>query len=124
MAKNVLGGDLETCSDDPLTGFFRDGCCNTGGDDLGQHIVCARVTEAFLRYSASRGNDLTTPMPQFAFPGLSPGDRWCLCVSRWVEAWEAGVAPPVVLEATHMSTLEYVSLETLREYAVSGHRDT
>jgi uncharacterized protein (DUF2237 family) len=117
MAKNVLGGNLETCGTDPMTGFFRDGCCHTGADDVGIHIVCAEVTGEFLEFSRRRGNDLVTPMPQFGFPGLKPGDRWCLCVERWKEALEAGVAPPVVLEATHMSTLEFVSLEELKAHA-------
>jgi len=115
MAKNVLGEDLQACSTDPLTGFYRDGCCHTGADDAGLHLVCARVTDEFLRFTAGRGNDLTTPHP--GFPGLKPGDRWCLCVSRWQEALEAGAAPPVILEATHISTLEFVSLETLQEHA-------
>jgi len=117
MAKNVLGTDLQPCSRDPLTGFFRDGRCNTGGEDLGRHIVCARMTPEFLEFSASRGNDLATPFPEIGFPGVREGDRWCLCVDRWREALEAGVAPPVVLEATHMSVLEFVELEVLREHA-------
>jgi uncharacterized protein (DUF2237 family) len=115
MAKNVLGGELEPCSTDPLTGFYRDGCCNTGADDAGVHVVCARVDEEFLQFSARRGNDLTTP--QFGFPGLTPGDRWCLCAARWAEALEAGVAPDVILEATHARALEWVSLEDLRRHA-------
>lgn len=115
MAKNVLGEDLQPCSTDPLTGFYRDGCCRTGADDLGRHMICARVTDQFLKFTASLGNDLTTP--HVGFPGLKPGDRWCLCVSRWREALDAGVAPPVALEATHISTLEFVSIETLREHA-------
>jgi len=118
MAKSVLGTDLVACSMDPVTGFYRDGRCTTGPGDHGLHLVCAKVTEQFLRFSASRGNDLTTPMPEFGFSGLKPGDRWCLCVSRWVEAWNAGVAPPVVLEATHISALEFVSIETLRSHGV------
>jgi uncharacterized protein (DUF2237 family) len=117
-AKNVLGTELRTCGTSPLTGFFRDGCCNTGADDLGLHTVCAEMTEEFLRFSASRGNDLITPNPAAAFPGLKPGDRWCLCARRWKEAWEAGVAPPVVLEATHISTLEFVDLADLQCHAV------
>lgn len=117
-ARNVLGTELQTCSDDPLTGFFRDGCCNTGGDDMGLHVVCARMTQDFLEFSAARGNDLMTPHPEMRFPGLKPGDCWCLCVQRWQEALEAGVAPPVVLQATHMSTLEFVSLEDLQAHAV------
>lgn len=118
MAKNVLGGDLMTCCTDPMTGFYRDGCCNTGPDDYGLHIVCTRVTEEFLTFSKQAGNDLSTPNPAYGFPGLEPGDRWCLCVERWKQALDASVAPPVVLEATHMSTLEFVTLEELLEHAV------
>jgi hypothetical protein len=117
-ARNVLNGPLETCGTDPLTGFFRNGCCDTGGEDVGIHVVCAEMTAEFLMFSASRGNDLSTPVPQFGFPGLRPGDRWCLCVERWREALEAGVAPPVILEATHISALEFVSLDDLRAHAV------
>lgn len=117
MAKNVLGGELDECGTDPLTGFYRNGCCDTGGEDLGVHTVCAVVTTDFLEFSASVGNDLSTPNPAFGFGGLSPGDRWCLCASRWVEALEAGVAPPVVLDATHARTLEWVSLDDLRAHA-------
>jgi hypothetical protein len=116
--KNVLGGDLKECSRSPLTGFYRDGCCHTGGDDAGVHVVCAQVTEEFLHFSQLVGNDLITPMPAFGFPGLKPGDKWCLCVARWLEALTAGVAPPVDLEATHISTLEFVSLEELSKYAL------
>lgn len=119
MARNVLGTELEPCSTDPLTGFYRDGCCNTGGEDAGVHVICAEVTDEFLAFSASVGNDLSTPNPAFGFAGLSAGDRWCLCASRWVEANEAGVAPPVVLEATHMAMLEYVTLGELETHAVS-----
>ncbi len=118
MAKNVLGTDLQPCSTDPMTGWFRDGCCNTGKGDEGLHLVCIRVTADFLRFSKQAGNDLSTPMPQHHFPGLKPGDRWCLCMSRWVQAFDAGAAPKVVLEATHISALEFVSLEQLQEYAV------
>jgi len=118
MAKNVLGGDLEPCSLTPLTGFYRNGRCQTGRGDHGLHTVCARMTEEFLAFSKARGNDLTIPNPDWHFPGLKPGDRWCLCVTRWKEAMKAGVAPPVVLEATHPSTLEFVSLEELREHAL------
>jgi uncharacterized protein (DUF2237 family) len=117
MAKNVLGTDLESCSTSPLTGFFRDGCCNTGGEDGGVHVVCAQMTAEFLEFSASVGNDLSTPNQQFGFAGLQPGDRWCLCASRWVEAFDAGVAPPVVLAATHMGMLEYASLAELQANA-------
>lgn len=122
MAKNVLGTELETCSTDPMTGFFRDGCCNTGGDDAGVHTVCCQVTAEFLEFSKSRGNDLTTPMPMYQFPGLVPGDRWCLCAPSWREAYDAGKAPPVVLEACHVSTLEYASLEELKEKQVTEDR--
>lgn len=118
-AKNVIGGKLETCCTSPMTGYYRDGKCNTGGGDFGAHVVCAQVTEEFLAFTKSRGNDLSTPVPMFNFPGLKPGDRWCLCASRWVEALEAGVAPPIILEATHASALEYVSLEQLKQYALN-----
>ncbi len=117
MANNVLGGKLEPCSLDPLTGFYRDGCCNVGGDDLGVHAVCAIMTAEFLEFSRERGNDLSSP--QLGFPGLVPGDRWCLCASRWQEALEAGMAPGVVLEATHVQALEWCSLEDLRRHAVT-----
>lgn len=114
MAKNVLGGELETCSTSPLTGFYRNGCCDTGADDAGVHVVCAEVTEEFLTYSAEMGNDLSTPRPEYGFPGLVAGDRWCLCASRWQEAFDAGVAPPVVLGATHARALEWSDLDDLR----------
>lgn len=117
-AKNVLGEDLQPCSHDPLTGFYRDGCCNTGADDLGLHIVCIRATAEFLAFSAERGNDLSTPVPEYGFPGVQPGDQWCLCAMRWKEAYDAGVAPPVVLEATHIATTEFVDLAALRAHAV------
>ncbi len=116
-AKNVLGTELEECSRDPLTGFFRDGCCNTGPEDVGLHTLCAEMTDEFLAFSKARGNDLSTPNPMFQFPGLKAGDRWCLCVLRWKEAFEAGMAPRVNLRATHMSVLEFVDLEHLQEYA-------
>jgi len=119
-AKNVLGGALDVCCTDPMTGFYRDGCCNTGQGDVGLHIVCAEMTEEFLSFSADRGNDLASANELFGFPGLTPGDRWCLCVARWKEAFEAGVAPPVVLAATHMSALEFVDLEDLRSHAVDA----
>ena len=118
-AKNVLGTPLETCCMDPLTGFYRNGRCDTGADDLGLHTVCAQVTAEFLEFSRGRGNDLSTPHPP-GFPGLEPGDKWCLCVQRWKEALQSGVAPPVVLEATHISTLEFVSLEDLRAHALDA----
>ena len=116
--RNVLGELLEPCCTDPMTGFYRDGCCNTGAGDYGAHVVCAQMTEEFLTYTKAQGNDLSTPVPAFQFPGLKPGDRWCLCASRWKEALEDGVAPPVVLEATHASALEYVTLNELKSYAV------
>ena len=118
MALNVLGTPLQTCSTDPLTGFYRDGCCSTGGDDAGVHVVCARVTAEFLEFSKAAGNDLSTPRPEFGFAGLKPGDQWCLCASRWAEAFEAGMAPPVVLAATHMRSLEWCSLDDLRAHAI------
>ncbi len=116
-AKNVLGTELVPCSYDPLTGYFRDGCCRTDAQDAGSHVVCARVTQAFLDFSRARGNDLVTPRPEFRFRGLQPGDRWCLCALRWKEALEAGVAPPVVLEGTHQRALDYVTLEQLQAHA-------
>jgi uncharacterized protein (DUF2237 family) len=117
-ARNVLGGTLKTCCTSPMTGFYRDGKCNTGGGDMGAHVVCAQMTEEFLTFTKSRGNDLSTPVPMYDFPGLKPGDRWCLCASRWKEALDEGMAPPVVLSATHASALEYVSLNELKQYAV------
>lgn len=114
MAKNVLGTTLQTCSLDPLTGFTRTGCCETGPQDNGSHTVCAQVTEEFLIFSASQGNDLTTPRPEYGFEGLQPGDRWCLCASRWHEAAEAGFAPPVILEASHEKCLDIVNLADLK----------
>lgn len=116
-AKNVYGRELESCSVSPMTGWFRDGCCRNGAGDSGLHLVCARMTREFLEFSRLAGNDLSTPQPQWEFPGLEPGDQWCLCVERWKEALEAGVAPPVALEATHISTLEFVSLEDLEAHA-------
>lgn len=119
-ARNVLGGELEICCTSPVTGFYRDGKCNTGAGDFGAHVVCAQVNEEFLAFTKSKGNDLSTPVPMFNFPGLKPGDRWCLCASRWKEALDAGVAPPVVLAATHPSALEYVSFDELKQHAVDG----
>ena len=116
--RNVLGGPLATCSMAPLTGFYRTGCCDTGPDDLGVHVVCAQVTAEFLAFSRSRGNDLSTPRPEYGFPGLQPGDRWCLCADRWQEALEAGVAPLVVLAATHEAALAIVRREDLLRHAV------
>ena len=120
MPNNVLGTELEPCSDDPLTGFYRDGCCRTGADDAGLHVVCARMTAEFLEFSRTRGNDLITPRPEFLFPGLQPGDQWCLCAARWQEALDAGVAPPVVLESTHISALEFVQLDDLMRHAADS----
>ncbi|MFC7020618.1 MULTISPECIES: DUF2237 family protein [Haloarcula] len=117
---NVLGGDLAACSTDPMTGFMRDGHCYPVARDPGRHEICAVLTDEFLQFSKARGNDLVTPRPELDFPGLEPGDAWCLCVPRWVEAHEAGVAPPVVLEATSEAVLADVDLETLREYAHDG----
>ena len=114
---NVLGGKLECCCREPRTGFYRDGYCRTGPGDHGLHTVCAVMTEEFLRFSALAGNDLSTPIPEFDFPGLQSGDRWCLCVTRWQEAFEAGCAPGVILGATHISALEFVPLEDLRAHA-------
>ena len=116
MALNVLGGELYDCSIDPVTGWLRDGCCNTDAGDVGVHTVCAVMTEEFLEFSRSVGNDLSTPMPEYGFPGLKPGDRWCLCAARWVEALEAGLAPRVVLEAPHARTLEWATLADLEAH--------
>ena len=118
MARNVLGGKLEVCGTAPMTGYFRTGKCDTGQGDVGLHCVCTEVTEAFLEFSRRSGNDLTTPNPAFGFPGLVAGDRWCVCVERWKEALEANMAAPVVLEATHISALEFVDLEDLKRHAV------
>ena len=120
---NVLGDPLELCCRDPMTGFYRDGHCRTGAEDLGSHTVCARVTEAFLKYTKAHGNDLSTPAPQFGFPGLAPGDQWCVCAGRWHEAWMDGVAPPVVLESTHEAALKSVPLEVLKQHAWKGDVD-
>ena len=116
--RNVLGGALAPCSTSPRTGFYRDGCCNTGPEDLGLHVVCVQVTAKFLAFARSRGNDLVTPAPEFGFPGLKPGDRWCVCAGTWREAYEAGVAAPVVLAATHEETLAVVPLAALKEHAL------
>ena len=124
QATNVLGTPLQPCSFDPLTGFYRDGCCHTGPGDRGLHTVCMRATAEFLRFSRAAGNDLSTPVPEYGFPGLKPGDRWCLCVTRWQEALEAGCAPPVVLAATHISALEFVALEDLQRHAVDWPAET
>jgi uncharacterized protein len=118
-AKNVLGTPLVPCSYDPLTGYYRDGCCNTDAHDHGTHVVCALVTQEFLVYSLERGNDLMTARPEYRFAGLKAGDRWCLCASRWKEALQAGVAPPVVLESTHVKALEFATLDQLKAHAYS-----
>lgn len=116
--RNIFGESIEMCSNRPLTGFYRTGCCHTGEDDFGLHTVCIEMTAEFLSFSKMRGNDLSTPLPEFGFPGLKPGDRWCLCAQRWKEALEAGMAPRVVLRATHEATLEIVSIEDLKRYAI------
>lgn len=120
MPQNILGTELEPCSIDPLTGFYRDSACRTGADDAGLHVVCAQVTQAFLDFSKTRGNDLIAPREEFLFPGLKAGERWCLSVYRWQEALEAGVAPPVVLASTHISALEFLSLADLQQHAVEA----
>ena len=117
MASNVLGTPLKSCCMDPVTGFYRNGKCDTGAEDHGLHLVCVRLTEEFLRFSKSRGNDLSTPVPQWRFSGLKEGDHWCLCATRWTEARDAGMAPKVVLEATHISMLEFATLEELQAHA-------
>jgi uncharacterized protein (DUF2237 family) len=122
MDENVLGGTLGPCSTEPTTGYERDGYCRAVDGDFGRHEICAVVTEQFLTYSREQGNDLVTPRPELGFPGLEPGDRWCLCVPRWLEALEAGVAPPVVLESTNAAVREDVPLDTLREHAVDDER--
>ena len=118
--RNVLGGTLEPCSFDPLTGFYRTGCCNTGPDDAGRHVICVRVDEAFLEFSRAVGNDLSTPLPQYGFSGLTPGDQWCLCAHRWVQALKEASAPPVILAATEASALEIASLEDLQAHALDS----
>ena len=116
--RNVLGGRLEPCSTAPLTGFYRDGCCNTGPEDHGLHVVCTQVTRAFLNFARDQGNDLISPVPDFGFPGLKPGDRWCVCAATWRQAFEAGVASPVVLTATHEETLAVIPLDALKQHAL------
>jgi uncharacterized protein (DUF2237 family) len=118
VARNVLGEPLELCSNRPMTGFYRDGCCNTGREDVGSHTVCVVMTASFLEFSKSRGNDLSTPMPKLGFPGLKPGDRWCLCAARWQEALEAKQAPRVVLRATHEGAVAHCSLADLKRHAM------
>ena len=117
---NVLGAELQPCSMDPVTGYYRTGCCENHGDDPGLHVVCCRVTDEFLEFSKQAGNDLSTPMPQYGFAGLSDGDQWCVCAARWAEALEAGCACPVVLESTHVSALEYVDLDDLKSHAATS----
>jgi uncharacterized protein (DUF2237 family) len=116
--RNVLGEPLKSCSETPMTGFYRDGCCNTGDDDIGRHTVCAVMTRAFLDYTRQQGNDLSTPHPEFNFPGLKPGDQWCLCAGRWQQALEAGVAPRIMLGATHIGALDVVDLKDLKAHAL------
>ncbi len=116
--KNVLGSELQTCCTEPMTGFFRTGVCVTGPQDLGTHVICARLTAEFLTFTKSQGNDLSTPNPAYNFPGLNPGDCWCLCANRWREALQAGVAPPVNLAATHTAALDFVSLADLQQHAI------
>ena len=120
LPKNVLGTELRSCCTAPMTGFYRDGYCRTGISDKGLHIICCVMTEKFLAFSQQVGNDLSTPIPEYGFPGLQPGDQWCLCMLRWKEALENGCAPQVVLEATHMSAIEFVSMEDLNEHAYEG----
>ena len=120
IVKNVLGENLQICCKNPMTGFYRDGTCNTGPNDLGSHVVCAEMTAEFLAYTKAQGNDLSTPKPMYQFPGLKPGDRWCLCASRWKEAHDDGVAPNVVLASTHEAALGTVSLDVLQQYAIEN----
>jgi uncharacterized protein (DUF2237 family) len=115
---NVLGGDLQPCSNDPKTGFYRDGCCNTGPDDHGSHTVCIQASQEFLEYSRFRGNDLSTPMPEYGFPGVKVGQRWCLCAARWLEAHDQGMAPKVYLQSTHLKALEIISIDKLKACAL------
>jgi uncharacterized protein (DUF2237 family) len=122
-ARNVLGGSLNPCGDDPVTGFYRDGCCNTGPEDLGSHTVCAVVSAQFLAHQREVGNDLSTPRPEYGFAGLQPGDRWCVCAARWQQAYDDGAPAPVVLAATHERALDVVSLEALQEHAVDVPAD-
>ena len=121
LQRNVLGGPLGVCSEAPVTGFFRTGCCDTGPQDIGRHTVCIVASEEFHAFSKARGNDLSTPMPEYDFPGVQPGQRWCLCDARWVEAYHAGMAPQVVLNATNEATLDLIPLEALKRYAVDLH---
>ena len=118
IQRNVFGDPIATCSDDPVTGFYRTGCCETGPEDVGRHVVCAEVTAEFLAFSRARGNDLVTPRPELGFGGLKPGDRWCLCADRWREALEAGAAPRVVVQSTHEASLRHVDLADLKRHAI------
>jgi uncharacterized protein (DUF2237 family) len=118
--RNVLGSPLAVCSSSPRTGFYRDGCCNTGPEDLGLHVVCVQVTAEFLDFAREEGNDLVTPAPEYGFPGLKPGDRWCVCAGTWRRAYESGAAAPVVLAATHEETLAVISMDALRAHALDG----
>lgn len=120
MAKNVLGGQLISCSEDPMTGFFRNGKCDTRADDHGMHTVCVLATSEFLDFSKEHGNDLSTPLPEYGFPGLQPGDYWCLCLSRWIQAYDKGMAPRIKLDATHASVLEFLDMEQLEEFATEN----
>ena len=115
---NIFSEEIEDCSCDPMTGFFRNGCCETSDHDAGSHTVCALMNKEFLEFSSSRGNDLINPVPAFNFPGLNPGDRWCLCANRWLEAYEAGVAPPIVAKATNIKALEIIEIEQIKEFAI------
>lgn len=121
MPKNVLGTDLQACCFEPMTGYFRDGYCKTLAQDTGTHVVCAVVTDEFLKFTRTRGNDLSTPRPEWQFPGLQPGDQWCLCISRWLEALKADCAPPIKLEATHSKALEFTSLEVLKSFDIKSY---
>ena len=121
VAHNVLGTELAMCSEEPMTGFYRDGCCRTGTEDHGLHLVCVVMTDEFLEFSRAVGNDLSTPRPEFGFDGLRDGDQWCLCVTRWKEALDAGCAPQVVLRATHISALEFVTLDDLEQHAIDDN---
>lgn len=121
LQRNVLGGPLGVCSENPVTGFYRTGCCDTGPQDVGRHTVCIVATAEFLAFSKARGNDLSTPVPEWGFPGVKPGQRWCLCAARWVEAYQAGMAPQVVLNATNEATLDLIPLDVLKRHAVDLH---
>ena len=121
FAKNVLGTDLKSCCTDPMTGYYRNGSCDTDHGDYGVHVVCAKMTKEFLNFTLCNGNDLCTPRPEYRFPGLKPGDKWCLCATRWRDAMKAGVAPPIILESTHAKALEFMTLEEMKKYAVESN---